>query len=148
MATVIDALVVTLGLDGRGVTKGQQAVTGDMRRVEKQADHTGKTVADSGKAMGDSFRSVRTELLGLFALMTAGRGLKDFISSTTASNVAAGQLSHNLGMSTQSLTAWQKVAESTGGSASDMSSSLQSVVSQFQTIEGRRNLAHPVSSRS
>lgn len=140
MATVIDALVVTLGLDAKGVQKGGKEASTAFGKVTQGANQMGKGVSAGVEAAADGFRGLQRNALAFFAVLTAGKTLKAFIADTTSSNVAAGNLARNLGTSVQSLTTWQKAAQSMGGTAEDVSSSMGSLVSQFQTIEGRRNL--------
>ncbi|NSL91702.1 lytic transglycosylase domain-containing protein [Acetobacter syzygii] len=140
MATVIDALVVTLGLDPKGVQRGGKEATTAFGKVTQGATQMGKGVSAGVDSASDSFRSLQRNALAFFAVLTAGKTLKAFIADTTSSNVAAGNLARNLGTSVNSLTTWQRAAQAMGGSADDVSSSMGALVSQFQTIEGRRNL--------
>lgn len=140
MATVIDALVVTLGLDPKGVQKGGKEATTAFGKVTQGATKMGKEVSAGVDSAADSFRDLQRNALAFFAVLTAGKTLKAFIADTTSSNVAAGNLARNLGTSVKSLTTWQRAAQAMGGTAEDVSSSMGSLVSQFQTIEGRRNL--------
>lgn len=140
MPTIIDALVVSLGLDAKAVVKGQKQAEGAFKRVQTSAAKMGDGVAAAANTAGDAFHSLERKALAFFAVLTAGKTLKAFISDTTSANVAAGNMARNLGVSVNSLTAWQKAAQAAGGSAEDVSSSLGSLVSQFQTIDGRRNL--------
>lgn len=107
MATVIDALVVTLGLDPKGMVKGAK---------------------DSQKALGDvsdSVRKVKNELLTMLAVFTAGVGLKQFTENTINGAASLGRLSDNLGISTQRLDAWKRAAERAGGSAEGIVATLK-----------------------
>lgn len=140
MPTMIDSLVVSLGLDTKAVVKGQQQAEGAFKHVQTSASKMGDGVAAAANAAGDAFHSLERKALAFFAVLTAGKTLKAFISDTTTANVAAGNMARNLGVSVNSLTAWQKAAQAAGGSAEDVSGSLGSLVSQFQTIDGRRNL--------
>ncbi|GCD60280.1 hypothetical protein NBRC3280_2898 [Acetobacter pasteurianus NBRC 3280] len=140
MATVVDAFVVELGLDPKALKKGAQQAQTLFGNVTAGAGKMSAGVSKATDTAADSFRHLERNALAFLAVLTGGKALKAFVSDTTASNVAAGQLARNLGTSVNTLTTWQKVAEAAGGSASDMSSSLGSLVSQFQTIDGRRNL--------
>lgn len=140
MATVIDALVVTLGLDPRDLKKGQREAETSLKKVEKSSADVGKSLSHAGETGAQAIRSLSREALSFFAVLTAGKSLKAFVQDNTRTNVALGNLSRNLGVSTRDLGAWQNVAESFGGTADDVSGSMQSLVSQFQTIDGRRNL--------
>ncbi|QHC34159.1 phage tail tip lysozyme [Komagataeibacter xylinus] len=140
MATVIDALVVTLGLDPKGVKKGQKEADTSFSKVKTSAQNMGKGVDAAATSGAQALRTMSREALSFFAVLTAGKSLKAFVQDNTRSNVALGNMSRNLGVSAQSLGAWQKVAQSFGGTAEDVSGSMQSLVSQFQTVEGRTNL--------
>ncbi|GAN86340.1 phage tail tape measure protein [Komagataeibacter intermedius] len=140
MATVIDAFVVTLGLDPKGVQKGQKEADTSFGKVKSSAQNMGKSVDAAATGGAQAIRTMSREALSFFAVLTAGKSLKAFVQDNTRSNVALGNLSRNLGVSAQSLGTWQKVAQSFGGTAEDVSGSMQSLVSQFQTVEGRTNL--------
>ena len=140
MPTLIDSLVISLGLDAKAVLKGQKQAEGAFKHVQTSAAKMGDGVATAANTAGDAFHSLERKALAFFAVLTAGKTLKAFISDTTTANVAAGNMARNLGVSVNSLTAWQKAAQAVGGSAEDVSGSLGSLVSQFQTIDGRRNL--------
>ncbi|GBR51216.1 phage related protein [Acetobacter pomorum DSM 11825] len=140
MATVVDALVVEVLLQAEALKKGTQQVQTLFGNVTSGAGKMSAGVSKATDTAADSFRHLERNALAFLAVLTGGKALKAFVSDTTTSNVAAGQLARNLGTSVNTLTTWQKVAEAAGGSASDMSSSLGSLVSQFQTIDGRRNL--------
>ncbi|MBO1325342.1 hypothetical protein K2X14_11615 [Acetobacter sp. TBRC 12305] len=140
MATVIDALIVTLGLDPKGVQQGQKQANNAFGKVTQGAQKMGDGVSRGVDNATEAFTKLRREALAFMAVLTAGKTLKAFIADTTTSNVALGNMSRNLGVSVQSLGAWQKVAQSFGGTADDVSGSMQSLVSQFQTVEGRQNL--------
>ncbi len=134
-ATVVDAFLVTLGLDGanfrRGMTEAEKAqkrlneastrgnkeretlertLSGNQQRRQKQQDAGTKSTIEG-------YRKIRNELIGLAAIFTAGVGIKDFISDTINGAVNLGYLSDNLKMSTQQLTAYQRASERAGGTA-------------------------------
>lgn len=50
MATIIDALVVTLGLDPKGIKTGAAAADASLAKTEAQAKKTAKTIGDVEKA--------------------------------------------------------------------------------------------------
>jgi len=87
-----------------------------------------KGAKESQKALGDvsdSVRSVKNELLTMLAVFTAGVGLKQFTQNTISGAAALGQMSDNLGISTQRLDAWKRAAERAGGSAEGIVSTLK-----------------------
>jgi hypothetical protein len=135
MATVIDAFVATLSLDGRLFRRGAEDAERSRRRLDDanrrgdtEQERRERTLADAQrrrqqqqdtrvKGTVDGYRRIRNELLALAAIFTAGVGIKDFISETINSAANLGYLSANLKLSTQELTSWQRASERAGGSA-------------------------------
>lgn len=133
MATVIESLIVTLGLDATNFRRGTADATrarntlGDTNRrqdaetsarekkLAAEQAKRGKEAEARAKAMADGFRKVRNEALSLFALFTAGVGIKNFIANTVESAVQLGYLSQNLKVSIESLQAYGRAAERAGG---------------------------------
>lgn len=133
MATVIESLIVTLGLDATNFRRGTADATrarntlGDTNRrqdaetsarekkLAAEQARRGKEADARAKAMADGFRKVRNEALSLFALFTAGVGIKNFIANTVESAVQLGYLSQNLKVSIESLQAYGRAAERAGG---------------------------------
>ncbi len=132
MASIVDALVVTLGLDASRFTSGSKQASADLRKTKEDANAAAKQIEASGRQAAEFFKRLRNEAIALFATFTAGRGLAEFIRDITLSDAATGRLAHNLDMSTQQLSAWEKAAESVGGSAGATASSFDSLTQQFQ----------------
>lgn len=125
---------------GRKVIKTTERTNKTMDRSREKNVRNAREMGDSQKELADTLRQTKGEALRVMAILTAGRGMKEFLSFTTATSAAAGRMAHNLGMSTQDLTAWQTVAKESGGTAEGMTGSLQGLVDQFQTITGQQNL--------
>ena len=66
MATIIDSLLVTLGLDTTSFEKGQKRVNEGQKGTREQTDKTSKTFEEFGKKAGNSLASLRNEAIGLF----------------------------------------------------------------------------------
>lgn len=127
MATVIDALVMTLGLDDREYVKGQKRADESLAKFKKKADAVGKDIALGGKKMAEGFSLVKNELLGLLAVFGASMGIKEFITSNVKGQAELGRLSKNLNISARDLESWGLIAKEMGGQASDAFGALQSV---------------------
>jgi len=125
MATVIDALVVTLGLDAKAFKKGSEESLKHVKKTGEEAERVGKNMERSGQQAAQFFAKLRTEALSLLAVFTAGAGLKNFTVNTINTAAGLGRMSDNLGLSTERLTAWQRVAENAGGSVSGMTARLK-----------------------
>ncbi|VWC89861.1 putative phage glucosaminidase [Burkholderia aenigmatica] len=134
MATLIDSLVVALGIDASGLTKGQKDASEALKKTSDQADRTAKELEAKGKQAAQFFSQIKNQVVGLFAVFTAGKGLSSFVSDVVAADAAVGRVAKNIGLSTEALSAWQGVAERAGGSASGITGTLRNISSQMQQI--------------
>lgn len=116
---VIEALVVTLGLDNTEFKTKEREVTGTIDKFVEKATKQTKTFASTGKQMTDTFRSLKTEIIGVAAAFLGFEGLKSFVSGTVNSQAALGRLAANTNTSAATLKAWGTVAEEVGAKASD-----------------------------
>ncbi|HIF0643698.1 TPA: lytic transglycosylase domain-containing protein [Klebsiella pneumoniae] len=134
-ATVIDALLVTLGLDTSQFRKGQQEVSDDLKKQREDAKNTAKEMAEQGKKAASFFSSIKTELLALTGVTVTAGGLISFVKSTTSGLMDLSIQSKALGLSARELDGWSKSAEAAGSSAEKISAALQG----FQgAIQGAR----------
>ena len=128
MATTIDALIVTLGLDTKNFTDGQ-------KKAAKAILETRETVKDSSVAMAGALRRVGLEFTGLFFGI---RGIADIIGmfrDLSAELWHLGINARNLGIATAELRDWQEVAELAGGKAEDATNAvngLQQAIFNFR----------------
>lgn len=134
-ATVIDALLVTLGLDTSDFRKGHKDVSNDLKKQREDAKNTAKEMAEQGKKAASFFSSIKTELLALTGVTVTAGGLMSFVKSTTSGLMDLSIQSKALGLSARELDGWSKSAEAAGSSAEKISASLQG----FQgAIQGAR----------
>lgn len=114
MATIIDSLVVKLGLDSSDFDKGRSKVDKTLddtdKRVEKARNNIGKFLAAIGSVVA----------------------IKTFVSNTIDANAALDRLSKNLDENVESVSAWSNAAEQAGGSAEGLQGSLD-MLSRSQT---------------
>ncbi|HEJ7052516.1 TPA: hypothetical protein SMF43_001460 [Serratia marcescens] len=142
MATVIDALVVTLGLDASGFKKGQQETKESLDKIRKNSEQTAKDMEAAGKRAASFFGSIRTELLALVGVTLSANGIKNFITSTANSLQQLGINSKALDMSAKSLDGWSRAAEAAGSSAEKMQGTLagfQGMLTEVRTGGGKDN---------
>ena len=132
MPTIIDALIVTLGLEAAGFASGAAKTTAGLRQVSGASDRTGKDLDQMARVATQGIARVRNEVLGLFALLTAGRGMKELASDIMHTDIASGRMATTLGLSAKELSGWQGAAERAGGSADAIASSMQSLSSQIE----------------
>ncbi|SXD89962.1 lytic transglycosylase domain-containing protein [Klebsiella quasivariicola] len=131
-ATVIDALLITLGLDTSDFRKGQKDVSDDLKKQREDAKKTAKEMAEQGKKAASFFSSIKTELLALTGVTVTAGGLISFVKSTTSGLMDLSIQSKALGLSARELDGWSKSAEAAGSSAEKISASLQGVQGAIQ----------------
>ena len=124
MPTIIDSLVVTLGLDSSGFKKGQTEVKKGLDDTRKNADQTAKDMEAAGKRAASFFGSIRTELLALVGVTLSAQGIKTFITNMTSDLMRLGIESRALDISAQSLDGWERAAAAAGSTAERMAGTL------------------------
>lgn len=140
MPTIIDSLVVTLGLDPSGFKKGQSEVKDGLISTRKNAEQTAKDMEAAGKRAASFFGSIRTELLALVGVTLSAQGIKTFITSMTSDLMRLGIESKALDISAKSLDGWERAASAAGSSAEKMSGTLagfQKVLTSIRTGGGQ-----------
>lgn len=159
--TVIDELIVRLGLDPSGFTKGQKKAVDALKKTQQQAGETDKTIrtghAKTTRAMRDTgqvaarvakgleahgkqgaefFDQITRSGLKLLGIITAGRAFADFARDTIVTAAAQGRLAGNLGVSTKALTQWgAAVKQYAGGSASAAEGSMGGLLQSYQVFK-------------
>ncbi|MEH3587168.1 lytic transglycosylase domain-containing protein [Klebsiella pneumoniae] len=124
-ATVIDALLVTLGLDTSDFRKGQKDVSDDLKKQREDAKKTAKEMAEQGKKAAAFFSSIKTELLALTGVTVTAGGLMSFVKSTTSGLMELSIQAKSLGMTAKELDGVGKAAEAAGSSVEKISAALQ-----------------------
>lgn len=130
MATVIDALVVTLGLDAKAFKRGSAETDESLKHTREETARTARDMEARGKQAAMFFGKVRNEALALLAVFTAGMGIKNFVSSTVESTASLARLSGNLNMSAKDLAEWQLAAKNAGGSVEGITNQLKESADQ------------------
>lgn len=124
-ATVIDALLITLGLDTSDFRKGQKDVSDDLKKQREDAKKTAKEMTEQGKKAASFFSSIKTELLALTGVTVTAGGLMSLVKNTTSSLMDLSIQSKALGMTARELDGFGKAAESAGSSFERITAALQ-----------------------
>src|SRR5690242_11453180 len=135
MPTVVDALVMTLGLDVAEFDKNRKRSAADLEKFKQSSNAVAKDVLASGKKMAEGFSLVKTELIGLLAVAAGVSGLKDFLHESISGMANLGRQASNLGMAAKQLDAWGAAAETVGGTADGIQSSLKSLASGIEEFK-------------
>lgn len=132
MATIIDSLLITMGMDTSAYRKGQREVEDGSRKINEAERNRAKVSSESSKAMAEGFRVARNELMSLVGIALGATGIKQFFANMVTSQAVLGRVAKDIGMNARELDAWGKAAESAGGSAEGLQGSLQSIMGGFQ----------------
>lgn len=135
MATIVDALIVTLGLDAAAFKRGKSEATNSTKKLTAEELKAAKEIEARNKKAADSFRSVRNELLALLALFTAGLGIKDFTEQTIKGAIATGQLARDLGMVPGQVRAVEQAFDRLGASTTDADDALKGIQEQAAKLK-------------
>lgn len=153
MATVIDSLLVTLGLDPSGFRRGtdealraqnelaeqtrrQNAALSEQERKNAAAQKArAQEIQARAKATAEAFAKIRNQAISMLAVFTAGKGISSFTSDTISSTAALDRLADNVGISIDKLAGFKLAAQNAGGSAEGMMNQVQKsaqMLSDFQ----------------
>lgn len=139
MTTLIDSLVVGLGLETKEFEKGRKAAGQAFKATGEDARKQAQQIEAHGKQAAQFFTRLRNEALTFFAVFTAGMGFKNFVTDTISGTAALGRMSANLGISTRELDAWQKANERAGGTKGGITAQLQAA--QLETAKFKMGMS-------
>ena len=114
MSTIIDSLVIRLGLDSSDFNSGRGRVDTGLRQTEVAANRTAKAIGQFLAVIGGSF------------------AIKRFVENSIDAAVGLGRLSQSLNTSVSDISAWSQASELAGGSADGLQSTM-SMLSRAQT---------------
>jgi hypothetical protein len=135
MATVIDALLITLGLDASKFDQAQKKSVEELRKFGQENDKQQKEAQRRAKDLAEGFEKVRNAIIGIGAAVVGINGFKDFVTQMVTGNAALGRTSKLLGMGVKDLDAWGHAAEGVGGSAASFQASMQNIVGGLQKFK-------------
>lgn len=134
MPTIIDELVVRLGLDPANFEKGQKKQADAWLKTQEGFRKGGKEIEDSSKKAAETVNLITRRVLELFAVVTGSQALSDFVRKLTAADASLGRFASSLGESPQRIAAWENAAERFGGSADATASTLERVNKQLYNL--------------
>ena len=125
MATVIDSLLIELGLDTSQFDASQKKSVDELRKLDEQAQKTSKNTQKGGKDMAEGFNAAKDAVIGFATVLVGMKMIKDLVVDTAKSNVELGRSAHILNMSAQELKNWGQMAEETGGDVNSMTATIK-----------------------
>jgi hypothetical protein len=134
MPTIIDSLIVTLGLDPSDFEKQAAEAQRALDKEKDAAVKRGKEIEAGSRKQREGFVSAKNELLGFLAVFGGVGAIKSFATALIQGDAAAGRLSRNIGVTTEKIAAWQGVLRGAGGTTQDASNDLSLLASAYQQI--------------
>lgn len=125
--SIIDRLVIQLGMDTKGFSGEARKSVEQLRQVEKQAQATGSGMERDGVKAASFFSGVRREALAMFAVFTGGKSLKAFVTDTAQANAQLGYMARNLNMDPSQLYRLEAAAKAAGGSFGEVAQTFGSL---------------------
>ena len=132
MPTVIDSLVVELGLDPSKFTAGQREALRATEATVQAALAGGREIESQGKRTNDLLLSFRREAVTTLGLLFGGMGLKEFFTYITSFDAMVGRVGKTLGMSGGDVANWAAAIREVGGTT-------ESAVGALQGLSGEMN---------
>ena len=135
MATVIDSLLIELGLDTSKFNAAQKKSVDQLRKFDEQASKSSKNAQRGAKDMGEGFEKARDALISFGVAVFGTAGFTNFVNTMTTANAALGRNANLFSMSARELDAWGSVLKTVGGDADQFQSSLQNLQSGVAQIK-------------
>lgn len=135
MASVIDSLIVKLGIDASGFKRGAQEAEEITKKTKKQVSEEAKAEAERKKKAEEGFRRLRASAMLFFAALTGARGLADFVKNTVAMGAGLDRSSKVLGVSANNLSKWGGAAKVAGGSMDAFMGTMQGLNQQLTQLK-------------
>lgn len=132
MPTIIDSLLVTLGLDGSSFKKGKAEVDKGLKETGNEADKTGAKLKKTGKEGAEGFNEVAKSAAKFLAIIGGTMAVKRFAEQLIESSAALDRFSKNINQNASEVSAWSQAAELAGGSAEGLQGTMD-MLSKSQT---------------
>ena len=129
MATVIDSLLIELGLDTSKFDASQKKSVEQLRKFDEQSQKTSKNTSKGAKDMGEGFEKARDALVSFGVSLFGVSAFTNFVGTMTATNTKLNQNAQLFNMSTTQLNAWGNTLKTVGGNADDFVGSIQAIQS-------------------
>lgn len=124
MAQVIDALLITFGIDTREFDKARQKIDDGNKGLRDKSKKTADYLELQGKRAAGFFSSIKNEMLALAGVSLTFGGTLGFVKGMTSDLQALANQSQVLGLSAKQLDGWARAAEAAGSSAEKITGTL------------------------
>jgi soluble lytic murein transglycosylase-like protein len=123
--TVIDKLIVELGLDPKKFTEGQKKAAAGLKELRQDAKETGDDVSESADKGGNALMALGKRVLTVAAIFKVLTYTTKNILEASRATYSLANASRTLGESARDLRNFENVAEMMGGTAEGARKSIQ-----------------------
>jgi hypothetical protein len=131
--SVIDELVVMVGLDPSNFEEGQRTLEQDLNKSRRSLESFGRDFEISGAKISEVFSFLRRGAAGLVAGFIGGEAAS-FIDKIATMDAHTGRLAHSIGMATHELSVWGNMVKEVGGNQGDADAAFAGLNDMFQQM--------------
>jgi hypothetical protein len=134
MPTLIDSLVVALGLDSSKFEDEAARLENAERKAKDAAQRRGRELEAGQRRQTEGFAKLTKATLAYASAFLGINSVTSFVERVITGDAAVGRLSRRIGESTEEISAWQGVLRGAGGSAEDAASDLSLLRNAYEDI--------------
>lgn len=134
MATIIDSLVVELGLDSSKFTKGQQQAIDALRKLQEQAEKSSKGIKSGFENLSNDLSKLTSYALKFSAALLGAKGIEETFIKITQQNNSLSKTAEVIGVNSVELSKWEGVARRAGGSVEEIRGAFQGAAKAISEI--------------
>lgn len=135
MPDIVDAFVVSLGLDARNYQREIKNYRDDRKRLAEEDAKSNRVTEDAQKRQVAGFRQMRNEAIGFLTVLAGANSLRGFAQNILEGDAATGRFAENMGIATERLSAWEEAVKRAGGTAQEGRSLVGTMASAFQSLQ-------------
>lgn len=135
MANIIDAFLITLGLDTAGMETGAEKAKRTQEDIREEASKTAEHLQEQGQKAAEFFQNLLVGAGSALAAFTSLEKVREFTEDIAEADRETGRLSEMIGMSVEELSAWQGAVKLADGTSQGLNQSFKSMGGMLVDIE-------------
>lgn len=135
MTHIIDAFVVSLGIDPSNYQREIKKYRDDRKRLSQEDQKYNREQEDSQRRITTGFRNLRNEAVGFLTVIAGASIVQQFASNLLQGDAATGRFASNMGLATERVGAWEEAVKRAGGTAQEGRALIGSMASAFQSLQ-------------
>lgn len=135
MASIIDAFLITLGLDAAEFKKGKEEVKHGHEEMREEANKTAEYMKEKGHESAEFFKELLVGAGSFLAMFTSFSKMHEFTDNLAEADREAGRLAGLIHMDVEELTAFHGAVKLADGTAQGFNASMKSMGGMLVDIE-------------